>query len=118
MAGVSTLAKEEITMTIQEFIEVAIEGGWEFGMTAMQNPGFQVHNFGFRFGIELKSNVSIDTIVLDPEAWQAVVRSHIKSREVKDIREQDIKDITQNWMHKMVDMLCSGKTLEEYIATL
>lgn len=63
---------------------------------------------------------------LDPEAWKTVGK--VKGWETHDstecweyVNEFDqvvLLDMWENKMHDMIDALCNGKTLEEYIATL
>ena len=108
-------------MTIQQFIATAIEGGWKFGVDASKHPTFNLYSHGFTFGEELKSDIHISLILLDPEAWKAVGKVkgwYIESLE-GPIGERVLRD--DEWfqkMHAMIDALCKGKTLEEYIATL
>ena len=100
-------------MTIPEFIKKAIEGGWEGKSTA------------------------IHKMVLDPLAWQAVGK--VEGWELyscSDCYQSDegftfdecpkclgergrVEMVT--WlvnMHRMIDALAEGKTIEEFIATL
>lgn len=95
-------------MTIQTFIEKAIEGGWT------QPPeGTAAQMFMHQ------------TIFLDPEAWKAVGKVegwwhctvHVDGGE--EVRCEDPKH--DDWfknMHRMIDALAEGKSIEEFITTL
>ena len=94
-------------MTIHQFIEKATQGGWK--------P---------------KSNIVIDAhepqnwgqILLDPEAWKAVeeierwgLQAYYKNS------NGAAADATYGWlanMHRMIDALADGKTIEQYLETL
>lgn len=101
-------------MTIQEFISAAIEGGAD-----VKNA----------FGV-VKST---SDLMLDPEAWKAVgkVKGWKQSEDWKykmymkyhpdGEMTREMVLCVDHWrvaMHKMIDQLAEGKTLEEYIATL
>lgn len=104
-------------MTIKEFIEVAIEGGWNYKNTT--NP--RAHNFGLwvESGRGIDDNIIYSQVLLDPEAWKAVGK--VKGWEGGDCptcgyvfdQEEPLYHMSQ-----MIYTLCKGKTLEEYIATL
>ena len=110
-------------MTIQQFIEAAIEGG-----TLLVNDGaksaitridvdsafidgrFYIHFFESES--EMRSYNTYE-VLLNPEAWKAVgrVRGH------GEYTDTDLMWFEKK-MHEMIDFLLLGKTLEEYIATL
>lgn len=89
-------------MTIQQFIEAAIEGGY-------RNNWFDEET-KTDFTCEIYGDAELiwgacPNIFLDPEAWKAVEKSTGK----------------YHWelrMFNMIRALIKGKTLEEYIATL
>lgn len=88
-------------MTIEQFIEKAIQGGWKpehlsRDRTLMRMKAFQA-------------------AILDPSAWKAVGK-------VKESEGRLDPSYASKWakeaMHRMIDFLAEGKTLEEYISTL
>lgn len=112
-------------MTIKSFIEKAIEGGW-------RNPRGYVDS---QFIIDMDE---VPHILLDPLAWKAVG----KVDGWKPISECDYcggsgrcpdapepcafcegtgTDQSITWlsqMHRMIDTLADGKTIEQYLETL
>jgi len=82
-------------MTIKDFINKAIEGGW---MPDADTP--EIYYEGIR-----------TNALLDPLAWQAVGK-------VEGWEDRDTEPNWQNKMHQMIDALVEGKTLEEFIETL
>ena len=123
-------------MTIKEFIETAIEGGWkegykiEFKMTDTVWPPYlfiSKENLGFCI-------MPFSEVIIDPEAWKAVgkVKGWDKGVCFACGKEppcwcdcSDIfppyGDVQMLWLWKMCHMipsLADGKTLEDYIATL
>lgn len=85
-------------MTIQTFIEKAIEGGWNDDR-------------------DLDSQ--IEKVFLNPLAWQAVVGDGIPEQD--DETETRLKN---GWpqhvylMHRMIDALAEGKSISEFLETL
>lgn len=109
-------------MTPKQFIEKAIEGGWKFGIDCSNAPNFKMYDYGFTFGIELKSDIHIDTIVLDPLAWAAIGKVegwHENSQESKTVHVPSFPLKVWKWnMHRMIDALCEGKSIESFLETL
>ncbi len=105
-------------MSIKEFIEAAIEGGWENKllptMTVEKDP------FVGEFMTAMYWNKMFPTIALDPEAWRAVGRYKDERFE----RSQHPNFVSfdkwpwEEFMMHMVYALIKGQTLEAYIATL
>lgn len=114
-------------MTIKEFFEAAIEGGWDFKRSYV--------------GTQSSVEISYEKMFLDPKAWEAVCKIKIKNMECmvcKDTKwifskeyprletcascgfSTDLRTFVypKAKMTEMVTALCAGKTLEEYIATL
>lgn len=94
-------------MTIQQFIEKAIEGGWknseyEWATTHIQDTII----------IEMATRLAL----LDPHAWQAVGKVEGWSITQMTADGKPIYDIS-NW-HAMIDALATEKTIEEFLATL
>ncbi len=128
-------------MEIKEFIEKAIEGGWDKVMldgdsiTKVDLESLWVTR---RWG-EIKY-CAVDTVLLDPKAWQAVgkvegwgklfckickgevkLKDHAfrcKCKNPQDNNKHLYKDIWQDRMKQMIPALIKGKTLEEFIKTL
>lgn len=104
-------------MTSTEFIEKAIEGGW--------NPTDEPHHFvegdiAFFYDEEYTEEGSeafdIRYILLDLEAWKAVGKV-----EGWTVNDSPVQDWDHEWlqkMHGMVDALAEGKTIEQYLETL
>ena len=98
-------------MEIKQWIEKAIEGGWDKNIGDVTIYCDKIDNF------------NLEKILLDPKAWEAVgkveewtrteypTNPHIQmdSYEVKEYKEK---------MHQMIDALAEGKTVEEFIKTL
>jgi hypothetical protein len=83
-------------MTIQSFIEKAIEGGWRPKGTLYKEDFMDAH-------------------ILDPEMWKAVGKVEGWSKGLKGYSRE------VPWrrnMHRMVDALAEGKSIEEFLATL
>lgn len=101
-------------MTVQKFIEKAIEGGWRprwenFPKITLDTPW-----------VEQEAHMTIHKILLDPLAWKAVGK--VEGWDAwtdKNIQKRDNEQPT--WlqrMHRMVDALAEGKTIIEYLETL
>lgn len=108
-------------MSVKEFIEAAIEGGWSDNNCFTDNP----HHSEF-----IK-----EEMFLDPEAWKAVgkvkgwkVGAYPYADEMVNnyrtgfvAQYEGVDFYGEYWqyaMHLMIDALIKGRTLEEYIATL
>jgi len=126
-------------MEIKQFIEKAIEGGWKdliikgkehhiffSGGGAYAEPNFiQV---GYTC-VGIKPPCNKDSIgftkyeiLLDPKAWQAVGKVEgwgtiDNCPCCKKIHHRDEPKWLYN-MHRMVDFICEGGTIEEYVKTL
>ena len=129
-------------MTIQQFIEKAIEGGWIFNVWfPMDDWKFNARKSVIDFWRIIpedkipdrlkkhapsdwpkqRGSIPLQTILLDPLAWQAVGR-------VEGWRMRDEEDIfnggyleEDEWltkMHRMIDALAQGRSLEQYLETL
>lgn len=107
-------------MTIKEFIEAAIEGGWENKELPTMTTEDGIYG---EFITAMYWHKMFPTVVLDPEAWKAVGK-------VKGWKEdifysfdgihhtgQNL-DEAQWYQLSMMNALWEGQTLEEYIATL
>lgn len=115
-------------MTITEFIEKAIEGGWN----PMGSRPYKNRQQDWVVLIDSTGSSSTEVSVrhiqhflLDPLAWQAVGR--MKSRELEEkfpsatakLPEREFAEWYANHaMHEMVAALNSKKTLEAYLETL
>lgn len=117
-------------MTIQQFIETAIEGGWT------NYKDYENNSIADKKDLDSYKEVIIRSylmrhceVFLNPKAWEAVGKvkgwEHLKMA-MYDITQEDDRwgyKVTEKplwkWhMQKMIQVLCEGKTLEEYIATL
>lgn len=123
-------------MTIQEFIEKAVQGLWDLPgvnqLTLTQYGGATVY---FKNG----SSRSFGTadILLMPQCWQAVARVEAWdhgtwSREVWTNKDDQLHaegldrfGTTENglpawrwYMHRMIDALAEGRSIEDFLAEL
>lgn len=119
-------------MTIKEIIEKGIEGGWKPEATPsndLYTLSFHVEYDGVRVDQhnEISSEelvfIRTEPILLDPSFWQAVGKvERWKCDRNCPIEEGSYCDAHKpRWqynMHRMIDALAEGKSLEEYIATL
>lgn len=88
-------------MTIKEFIEKAIEGGWKY------------NDYCDGKGCEDRH------IFLDPLAWQAVGKVHWGDGALQMNSKYGFRlYVWKDQMHRMIDALAEGKTLEEFISTI
>ena len=91
-------------MTIKQFIEKGIEGGYPQDLAHYEKYPDQC------------------VVLLDPLAWQAVGK--VEGWETKYFKcspNCDNKIRSDDWnyqMHRMIDALAEGKTIEEFIETL
>ncbi len=124
-------------MTIKEFIEKAIEGDYNFNLdgteqitridvdSATIDGKFYIHFFDKESDM---FSYDFFRFILDPKAWEAVgkIENWIDTkynkacgkiyigRPIVNIHRQDWK----KKMHKMIDHLIDGGTIESYIKTL
>lgn len=99
-------------MTIKTFIEKAIQGGWKpYGLAVIGNiPIGYGHILTYYRGILL-------VVLLDPEAWKAV--GTVEGWPDGETARDDTHGCS--WrvnMHRMIDALAEGKTIEQYLETL
>lgn len=100
-------------MTIQTFIEKAILGGW------------QGHSSSY-----YEANPAVWGVFLDPLAWKAVGKVEGWAEETEyEISCEDLertfqvfeRAVQKTWlynMHRMIDALAEGKTIEQFLETL
>lgn len=95
-------------MTIEDFIKKAIEGRWEGHATDIDFDLVQ-----YELG---------NSIFLDPLAWQAVGKvEEWQELDTGSIHADESHIYDMAWkvnMHRMIDALAEGKSLEEFISTL
>lgn len=98
-------------MTIQNFITKAIEGGWRLKGYAGYYTKTVIMQWAGNRAYE---------ILLDPLAWQAVGKMEgWELEETSDpYRLLNGKSEAINNIHRMIDALAEGKTIEQFIATL
>jgi len=108
-------------MHLKEFIEKAIEGGWN-----KYEPTSGIKNISFdrkdkTFMLCDKDNhkctdpYSYAELVLDPKSWEAVGK--VEGWNKYDEKEYFAPEY-RNKMHQMIDHLVEGGTIESYIETL
>jgi len=121
-------------MTIKQFIEKAIEGGWEaWGHCTDSCPEkatFEVSVDGktmvahedTSFAANAHDQVAYPTsdMLLDPLAWKAVVKVEGWAIHEEYDSDGNCKPGTEHIqrMHRMIDALAEGKTIEDYLKTL
>lgn len=91
-------------MTTKEFIEKAIEGGWECYLESGTGHG-------------------LSDMFLDPKAWQAVGKVYGWNEEYNcpscGLEYYEVsRPAYSAKMHRMIDALIEGKSIEEYLKTL
>ena len=89
-------------MKIKEFIEKAIEGGYE---RTAENWLFELNTF------------NTDNMFLDPKAWQAVGKVEGWKIVEKGLGKFGKDEWIRN-MHRMIDHLIEGGTIESYLKEL
>lgn len=98
-------------MTTKEFVEKAVEGGWEYCNEISVYDDMHEHWF-VSDGDGGYVAVPESDILLDPRAWKAVWNT--KRRD----KDTNLVPIWQDKMHDMIDHLVSGGTITSYIETL
>lgn len=107
-------------MTIKQFIEKAIEGGWE----KENEPQLDINNDGCWVDFENPDDTRVlhqSDIFLDPKSWQAVGKVEGWEIGVNFPILDMYRDPQDEWqfkMHQMIDALAEGKTIEEFLKTL
>jgi len=103
--------------SIQQFIEKAIIGGWRSEVQEFSILGFYEHHFEYQQrGIATGRYSAIrmmvyEAVLLDPKAWQAVGK-------VERWYEGYYGPEWLHYMHKMIDALSVGQTLEAYVQSV
>ena len=102
-------------MTIQKFIDKAVEGGW----FPKDTEGCSSCDCDYCMYMIVVPTHELErvTFFLDPRAWQAVA----KAEGWKDGYEKKHIEFPPEWknnMHNMIDELIEGGTIEKYIKTL
>lgn len=114
-------------MTIQQFIEKAIQGGWRPAYKGCKidycHDGIVVDTTEGEY-----ENVPNERLLLDPLAWQAVgkvegwedvERMHAKGGSPHEEGYCWCTHFTwKKQMHRMIDALVDGKTVEQFLETL
>lgn len=95
-------------MTAKEFVRKAIEGGWKY---KYNSNGYLL----YELAVNEISDERIESIFLDPLAWKAVEKQEMKADELKDLYAFEYENVN---MHRMIDALVEGKSLEEFLETL
>lgn len=100
-------------MTIKQFIEKAIDGGW--------NPpkrGREIENLMID-GNEYLLHSNLSNMFLDPLAWQAVgVTEGWYLNSDHHYQDPQERKCVHCAMHAMIDFLSHGKTIEQFLETL
>ena len=104
-------------MTIKQFIEKAIEGGWKREDNMI---GTVIENLEYDLPVPI---LQMNTILLDPEAWKAVGKVEGWNRKLAGSNSfiYDDGELRPEWhikMMEMIDALAEGKSVEEFLETL
>ena len=94
-------------MTTLEFIEAAMEGGWEVLSDTADKY--------------IARTMPIEKVVLNPKAWEAVGRTKKWTQLQIPLHVPAEYHIDHEWkfhMHMMIIFLIKGRTVEEYIESL
>lgn len=122
-------------MEIKQFIEKAIEGGWkpfpdERVHKKVEIEDVGIHGFNAIFTTKVNvRRLAFFQIILSPLAWQAVGKVEGWKRNAiiqwydsfPNQKEREKYRGIESWkfqMHRMIDALAEGKTIEEYLKTL
>lgn len=107
-------------MTPQIFIEKAIEGGWTKGKVKVQIEDSLIYLHHPHKDGEF-TTISLFEVLLDPLAWQAVgkIEGWNESSISMGVNKASVRDFGwKNNMHRMIDSLSEGKSIEEFLETL
>lgn len=104
-------------MTPKQFIEKAVEGGWKPKWLSDEMLEKESMLFPYWFNCR---------ILLDPLSWQAVGKVEgWKTWEKDDFRATCAEcgyfytgDEWKHNMHRMIDTLCEGRSIEQFLETL
>jgi hypothetical protein len=103
--------------SIQRFIEKAIVGGWRSADREFSIIGFYERHFEYQLrsiGAGRPAAVRMmayEAVLLDPKAWQAVAK-------VERWYDGYYGPEWLHYMHKMIDALAEGQTLESYVQSV
>jgi len=101
----------------QQFIEKALAGGWQPAGRDFSVIGFYERHFEYQLRSVLQGRSSAiqmmvyEAVLLNPKVWQAVGK-------VEKWYEGHYGPEWLHHMHKMIDALAEGQTLEAYIQSV
>lgn len=114
-------------MTTKEFVQKALYGGWEPNLVVDKDIEFVISDNYANGSDELSTFkrfilLQDRDLFLDPKAWEAVGKVIDKEVYNKAI-EQGIFISSERWpwkiaMHRMIDAMCEGKSIEQFLETL
>lgn len=105
-------------MTRKQFHAKAVEGGWNL------SDNYRADQLLRALGTHtLPLQMPYEVLLLDPKAWAAVGRVEGWKERVwpKEQAPDQVPYRLPGWqwsMHKMIDALAEGKTIEQYLKTL
>ena len=114
-------------MSIEEFIEKAIKGGWKAGeQVNIQTYATKTPSVSIGDPTDPKEFMQTATILLDPLTWQAVGKvegwnSHTEyGVDTLTTQQEEIAEMPtwKLYMHRLIDALAEGKSIEGYLSTL
>lgn len=104
-------------MTTTQFIEKAIEGGMKENLN-WKFVSANIYWVVWKNGNGDDTTIAFEKYILDPLAWQAVGK--VEGWNKHDNARVEY-NATYHWkycMHRMIDALAEGKSIEEYLKTL
>lgn len=107
-------------MTPKQFIEKMIEGGWIEG----ENWKFVTANSYWVVwlnGNGDETTINFNEYLMNPLAWKAVGKTMEKWNDIEAQRQDywEPYESGHEWhMHRMIDALCEGKSITEFLETL
>ncbi len=109
-------------MKIKQAIQRAIDNGWRYGgcrvmllkrADTFPAPVIAVHIYnGIRFGL------TAEQVVLDPKFWEALGRAEGWGKYTGEKSTLEDRETWKDKMHRMIDALIAGKSLEEFFKEL
>lgn len=104
----------------QQFIEDAVAGGWRkdeaVAKGVFENGDFFGGNAHWKYPLHrMIKRVSVEVILIDPQAWQSVGKTREWLNEEVDWPLDEM--YIRKW-HAFIDLLAAGKTIEDSLAAI
>lgn len=109
-------------MTINQFIEKAEEGGWYKEMKPkLIEVKIEPEPFAYFKTIGGKEKISVSMILLSKKAWEAVGKVEMWKDNEWIAYDYGQATSIEGWrynMHRMIDALAKGESIENFLKTL